>query len=410
MAQLAITGGTPLRTQPYPTWPVHDDDERRLLAEVLESGHWWSTDGTKVHQFEAEWGEFHGTAPAVAVTNGTHAIEVALAALGVGDGDEVIVADWTFFATVSAVLVANAVPVLVDVELATGCVDPALVEAAITPRTAAVIAVHVAGHPADMDRLGELCARHGLALIEDCAHAHGSRWRDRAVGTLGDAGTYSFQASKLMTAGEGGAIVAGDEGVLARARSFSNCGRRPGSWFYDHFVLGSNDRMTEWQGAVLLAQLARFPGQQAVRAANADLLNADLVAVPGVVPQARDPRCTSQGNYCYVARIDEAAFGASCDVVRRALAAEGIPLTMAYPPLHRLDAFTDPSGLHPRYRDRRRITGTASPSLPVTERLADTTLWFQTAVLMGTAADARDVVAAVAKVHEHAHELAGLDA
>ena len=403
--QLAIKGGAPVRIRPYPAWPLHDDRERTNLLEVLDSGDWWSSEGTKVTELERVWGERHGTGPAVMVTNGTHSLELCLLALGIGEGDEVIVPDWTFVATASAVLMVNAVPILVDVDARTGCIDPDLVERAIGPRTAAVVAVHIAGHPADVDRLTEICARRGLALIEDCAHAHGSTWMGQPVATFGDAGSYSFQASKLMTGGEGGAVVSKHADVLARARSFGDCGRRPGQWFYAHYVLGGNYRMTEWQGAVLLAQLARFDEQQANRDANARRLNAALAAVPGVEPQWRDPRCTSQGNYCYVVRIDPELFGASREAVRLALVAEGMPLTMSYPPVHRLDLFADPGGLAPRYRSRAAMPEYAKLDLPVTDRLAAQTLWFKTSVLMGDQSDCADLVTAVAKVQTHAHEL-----
>jgi dTDP-4-amino-4,6-dideoxygalactose transaminase len=268
-----------------------------------------------------------------------------------------------------------------------------------------VIAVHIAGHPADMDHLIDICDRHDLVLIEDCAHAHGSMFHGRMVGTFGAAGSYSFQASKLMTGGEGGAVVSSDPAVIERAASFANCGRRPGEWFYSHYSLGGNYRMTEWQGAVLLAQLDRFEEQQQRRDANAALLNAELAAIPGVHPQTRDPRCDRQGNYCYVVRIDPDQFGADREPIRLALAAEGMSLTMSYPPIHRLDAFRDPDGFAPRYRDRAGMQDWASLSLPVTERLAATTLWFTTSVLMGTEADALDVVRAVEKVQQHAGAL-----
>ncbi len=407
MPQLAIKGGTPVRSVPYPAWPFAGNRERELLLDVLDSGNWWSSQGSKVKEFEAAWGRFHGVDPAVAVTNGTHTLELALMALGVGEGDEVIVPDWTFIATISAVLMVNAVPIIVDVDPFTGCIDPDLVEAAIGPRTAAVIAVHVAGHPADMDRLTEICSRRSLALIEDAAHAHGSTWNGRPVGTIGDAGSFSFQASKLMTAGEGGAVVSRRSDVLAAVRSFGNCGRMPGQWFYSHYRLGGNFRMTEWQGAVLLAQLERFPEQQRNRSTNANYLNDLLAQIPGVHPQRRDPRCTSQGNYCYVVRIDADVFGASREQTRLALDAEGIPLTMAYPAVHSLDCFVDPVGLAPRYRESRAsMPDYAKQDLPVTDSLAAETLWFTTSILMGSHSDCDDVVTAVGKVHDNAAELA----
>jgi dTDP-4-amino-4,6-dideoxygalactose transaminase len=299
----------------------------------------------------------------------------------------------------------NAVPVLVDVELGTGCIDPVAVEAAITPRTRAVIAVHIAGHPSDMDALSKICQKHGLALIEDCAHAHGSSWNNKPVGTLGDAGSYSFQSSKLMTGGEGGAVIAKDPSIAAKVRSFSDCGRRPGEWFYSHYALGGNYRMTEWQGAILLAQLGRFGAQQNIRASNANLLNDELARIPGVHPQSRDPRCTSQGNYCYVVRIDEEEFGASREMVRTALLAEGISLTMAYPTINSLDLFTDPNGFLPRVKSREGMQDFANLSMPISQRLADETLWFTTSVLMGSSDDTRDVVTAVEKVQRLSHTL-----
>lgn len=403
---LALTGGAPLRTAPYPEWPTADDRERELLLEVLDSRKWWATQGTKVREFESAWAGFHGAETSIAVTNGSHTLEIALLALGVGEGDEVIVPNWTFVATVAAVLMVNAIPVLVDVDPGTGCIDPAAVRAAVGPRTKAIIPVHIAGSVADMDALADIAREHGLVVLEDCAHAHGSTWKGTPVGMLGDAGSYSFQSSKLMTGGEGGAIVSRHPDVLGAARSFSDCGRRPGEWFYSHYLLGGNYRMTEWQGAVLLAQLERFPAQQVRRSRNAELLNDELAGIPGIHPQGRHASCTSQGNYCYVVRVNEDEFGLDRDTLREALLAEGIPLTMAYPPLSRLDLFADPQGFAPRIRSRGGMQDFASLCLPVSERLADTTLWFTTSVLMGSQDDARDVVRAVAKIHAHRGELA----
>ena len=162
--------------------------------------------------------------------------------MGIGPGDEVIVPDYTFVATASAVLFTGALPVLVDVDPGTYCIDPDLAEAAITPRTKAIIAVHMGGHPADLDRLKEIADKHGLKLVEDCAHAHASQWRGRPIGTVGITGTFSFQQSKLMTAGEGGMIITNDDAFERQARSVHDCGRMPNEWFYSHFIYGSNYR------------------------------------------------------------------------------------------------------------------------------------------------------------------------
>jgi len=405
VANLALYGGSPVRSEAFPEWPTADVRERELLLEVLDSRRWWATQGTKVREFESQWAHVHGAETSIAVTNGSHTLEIALLALGVGEGDEVIVPNWTFVATIAAVLMVNAIPVIVDVELETGCINPEAVRAAVGPRTRAIIPVHIAGSVANMDALNEIAQQHELVILEDCAHAHGSTWRGVPVGMLGDAGSYSFQSSKLMTGGEGGAIVSRHPEVLARARSFSDCGRLPGEWFYSHYLLGGNYRMTEWQGAVLLAQLERFPQQQQIRARNADMLNHELAQIPGIHPQGRHPSCTTQGNYCYVVRVDEQRFGMSRDVLREALIAEGIPLTMAYPPLTRLDVFADPDGFAPRLRNRKGMQDFSSLHLPVSDLLADTTLWFTTSVLMGSENDARDVVRAMEKIYAHRDEI-----
>ncbi|MBU6244073.1 MAG: DegT/DnrJ/EryC1/StrS family aminotransferase [Actinomycetales bacterium] len=410
MSELAALGGTPIRSAPYPAWPHYDDSERDGLLRVLESRNWWSSQGVEVRAFEQEWAAFTGAPHAVAMTNGTHTLEAALLATGIGAGDEVIVPDWSFFATIGAVLAVNAVPVIVDVDPRTGTMDPALAEAAITGRTRAILVVHVCGSVADMDAITALAQRHGLRVIEDCAHAHGSTWHGVHAGLLGDAGSFSFQASKLMTAGEGGAVITRHDDVAALLASYVSCGRDPGTWYYRHFRLGENWRMTEWQGAVLRCQLARFPQQQANRAAHADLLNAELARIPGVTPQGRLPGCDSQGNYCYVVMVDPDEFGASRDHVRTALLAEGIPLTTSYPPLHALELFSDPAGLAPRIKDRSALPDYARQSFPVTERLAATSLWFTTSVLNGTDEDALDVVRAMEKVHRLRGQLAEVDA
>ena len=407
MGKLAMTGGTPVRSAPYPKWPQWDSTERGHLLDVLDSGKWWATEGIKVPEFEAAWARYTRTHHCVAVTNGTHALEVALLGLGIGEGDEVIVTDYTFFASASAVACVNAIPVLVDVDAHTFCIDPDAVVAAITPRTRAIIAVHLAGHPADLDRLTAICARHGLALIEDCAHAHGSAWNGTPVGGFGAAGTWSFQQSKLMTAGEGGAVIAQDPQIAASIRSYADCGRKPGEWFYSHFALGGNYRMTEWQGAMLLAQLERFPQQHRTRNDNALYLNGELAKLPGVYPQARDQRTTAQGYYCYVVRIDETQFGLTRDVIKAALEAEGIPMTASYPVVHALAAFKAADGFAPRHRGRSRWPDYASLDLPVSSVTAATTLWFKHQTLMGTRADATHVVEALAKIRTHADELRG---
>lgn len=226
---------------------------------MLESGRWWF--GERVQQFETQFAAFQGARHAVTCTNGTTAIEMGLKALGILEGDEVIVPAYTFIATAGAVVTIGAIPVFADIEPNSLCIAPTDLERKITPRTHAVIPVHVGGALADMERINAIARSHGLRVLEDAAHAWGTQWRGRGAGTLGECGTFSFQVSKNITAGEGGILVTDDEALADLCRSYTHCGRRKGSAWYDHDHLGSNLRLTEFQAAILLAQLTRLHDQ-----------------------------------------------------------------------------------------------------------------------------------------------------
>jgi dTDP-4-amino-4,6-dideoxygalactose transaminase len=270
--------------------------------------------------------------------------------------------------------------------------------------------VHVAGTAADLDALGALCRQRGLRLIEDCAHAHGTSWRGRGVGSWGHFGSFSMQRSKLMTAGEGGVLIGNDEELCDRAWSYADCGRTKGQWFYHHVTYGSNLRMTEWQGAVLRAQLARFPQQNRIRNANALALNAALDEIPGLRPQGRDPRMETDGNYCFVFHYDRSEFaGLALRGFEAALAAEGIPMAVSYPSLTDLALFR-----HERFEPRLRASAPALDyaglHLPHAEHAADSTVWLQHRLLLADREDVLDVARAAARIQTHAAEIAALDA
>jgi dTDP-4-amino-4,6-dideoxygalactose transaminase len=407
MSALALLGGKKAKSKPFPVWPYYDSNEDRALKEVLESRVWWRTPGTRTLEFEKSFAKFHGARHGIAVTNGTAALEVTVAALGIGAGDEVIVPNFTFVATASAVLFATALPVLVDVDPETYCIDPDLVEDAITSRTKAIIAVHMGGHPADLDRLKKIASRKRLALIEDSAHAHASEWRGQRVGTFGVAGTFSFQASKLMTAGEGGMIISNHDKFEVQARSVHDCGRMPGEWFYSHFIYGSNYRLSEWQGAILQVQLGRLDQQTKRRHHNARLLDRLLRAIPGITPQKLDERCTRNGQYAYIFHINKKEFaGLSTERFIEALMAEGIPHQASYPPLHQLDMFRN--GEY-----RKRLSGKQAKDkhkflkqkFPVTQKAAWETVWLPQPVLLGDEEDMHEIAAAIAKIQKNAKEL-----
>jgi 3-amino-5-hydroxybenzoate synthase len=405
MPDLALLGGQPAKTKPFPPWPQYDEREAEALRAVLESRLWWRTPGKQTLHFEQAFAEAHGAAYGIAVTNGTHALEVAMGALDIGYGDEVIVPDFTFIATAGAVLSVGALPVLVDVDMATYNIDPAQVEAAITPRTRAIIVVHMGGLPADMDALLTIGERHNIPIIEDSSHAHGSEWYGRRIGALGLAGTFSFQASKTMTAGEGGIVLTNDADFERRARSITDCGRLPGHQFYEHFEYASNYRLSEWQGAVLSVQLERMEEQTALRHHNACTLDGILREIDGITPQEIDDRCTRNGHYLYMFHYNSEAFGGlPAPRFIQALQAEGVPLQATYPPLSALDVFS--TGAY-----KRKIP----PGMPDdalrhapfinSERIMREVVCLPHATLLGDDADLSEIGAAIRKIQAHAGEL-----
>jgi len=408
MSALALLGGKKAKGKPFPVWPYYDQNEERALQEVLQSRVWWRTPGTKTLEFERAFAAFHGAKHGVAVTNGTAALEVTMAALGINAGDEVILPNFTFVATASAVLFANALPVLVDVDPDTYCIDCDLAEEAITPRTKAIVAVHMGGNPADLDRLTKMAKRHRLALVEDSAHAHASEWRGQRVGTFGVAGTFSFQASKLITAGEGGMIISNHDKFELQARSVHDCGRMPGEWFYSHFIYGSNYRLSEWQGAVLNVQLSRLDEQTRRRHQNSRLLDRLLGEVPGITPQKVDERCTRNGQYAYIFHFNKKHFaGISTDRFIHAINAEGIPNQASYPPLHQLHMFRNGNY-------RKRLSGKQAKAkhaflkqkFPATKKAAWETVWIPQPALLGDEEDMHEIAAAFEKIQKNAKELA----
>jgi dTDP-4-amino-4,6-dideoxygalactose transaminase len=403
----AILRGTAVRAgKSWPAWPQWDESEQAQLGEVLASGAWSNARGGQARLWATEFAALQGARHGLPLTNGTHTLEAALIACGVGEGDEVIVPALTFVATATTVLAVNATPVLVDVEADSLCIDVTAAEAAISERTRAVMAVHLGGRPCDMDALVELCQKHGLALIEDCAHAHGSRWRGRGAGTFGSFGSFSFEASKLITAGEGGALITNDEALRARAWEYVDCGRVEGEHWYHHTSAGSNLRMTEWQGALLRAQTRRFPGQHRLREERAAQLDEALEAIPGLRPQGGDPRIDSRAYYAYIIHYDPAEFGGMpLAGFEAALAAEGIEFGGCYPSLNRLELFRE-SRFGPRHRATAPAIDYAAQRLPRAEAAAANTVWLDHPMLLAEPEDVLDIARAMERIQRHAGAVA----
>lgn len=405
---LAIRGGKPVRTEPFPSWPVFGETEERNLLASLRSGKWGKLQGEEVVRFERRYAEYHQARHAVAVVNGTVALRLALVAAGIGAGDEVIVPPYTFLATASAVVEANATPVFVDIDLETFNIDPKAIEMAITPRTRAIIPVHLGGLPCDMAAIMEIARRHHLTVIEDACHAHGASYRGRRVGALGDMGVFSFQSSKNLCSGEGGILLTNDDDLAARCWSLHNCGRVPGGAWYEHHIIGGNYRLSELQGALLNAQFERLDEQSETRNANGQYVAERLARIPGVHPQKRGEDCTRHSYHIFCVRLVPEETGISREAFLDALRAEGIPLAPGYViPLYRQEVFRNMAfGPYTGYRQ-------AYPDLDYTKvRCVNCETisfvqgaWFEHRMLLGTRKDMDDIVAAFEKVFENRDQL-----
>jgi len=408
MSVLAINGGQPTRTTPVGVaWPVFDQREIDAVTDVVRSGKWGSTSGTYVRKFEGAFAQFCGAKHALCLTTGSAGLEVALRAAGVTAGDEVIVPPYTFIATASSVCMIGGVPVFVDIEPGTMNMDPSKIEEAITPRTKAIVPVHIGGRPADMDGIMAAAEKHGLAVIEDSCQAHGASWRGHKVATLGTGGAFSFQASKNLNAGEGGAIVTNDDDFYLRCYSIVNVGRVPQGEWYQHEFLGSNYRMTEFQGAILLAQLTRWEEQAAKRDENAARLTELLDGIDGVATLDKAPRVTRNAWHLYVFRYLAKQIGIPKARFIEAVNAERINLSTGYSPLHT-------SGLFQRFSKQLEAVGFygghaidySALDLPATQNACDNeACWFPQSTLLGPVSDMDDIAAAIRKVCEHADEL-----
>lgn len=372
-----------------PEWPQYDDDEAKALLEVLNSGKWGSTSGDVVATFEREFASYQQAAYGICLSNGTLAIAAALRAAGVGIGDEVIVPPYTFIATASAALFVGAVPVFADVNPDTHLLDPAATEAAITERTKAVVVVHLAGRPADLDAFTALGRRHGLTIIEDAAQAHGAAYKGRPVGAIGDLGTFSFQSSKNITAGEGGAVLTDNEQLAGALYSLVNVGRVPGGGWYQHEAVGYNLRLTEFQAAILRVQLRRHPAVQEIRERNARLLTDLLRDVDGIRLAPEDPAITAHGRHLFMLRLP-----GHRDAALESLAAEGLTrASSGYVPLHRNTAVL---------RESKAITdklGQPYPDAdcPNADAVSADTIWLPQTYLLGTEEQTRAVATTITK-------------
>ncbi len=414
-AKPAFLGGTPICADlPSTRWPPLDDATERRLVEVYRSGG-WSFNGPVEQEFCQQFAAAHGAQHAVFMVNGTVTLEAILHTLGVGPGDEVIVPALTWPASAMAALYVGATPVFVDIDPGTLGLDHQLVEQAITPRTKAIMPVHLYGGMPDMDALLALGQRRGIAIVEDCAHAHGGAWNGRGLGSLGVAGSFSFQQSKTMAAGEGGIVLTNDEALAERLYRYKHIGYAAGSKQGQAQVgppaglICHNYRATDFQAAILCEQLKRLPQRAAQRDVNAQWLTAQLQQIPGLRAQQRGRCASPQSYYCYMFTYDPTAWaGATAAQLRLGLKQEGVPATLTYGSVYRHVLWNVPATafrIHGDYRDARGSACRVSEEIG-TQR----TLGFPHQVLDFQRGDLQKIVDAVARLQHHAADLARLEA
>jgi len=407
----ARLGGKPVRTKPFPDWPVWEKTDEEALVRVVRSGK-WNRVGPEVARFEEEYARLTGAKGCLAVANGTSALLTSLRALGVQAGDEVLLPPYTFVACVNVILALNALPVFVDTDPTTSQIDPAKIEPAITERTRAVMPVHLGGNVADLDAILPIAKKHNLPVIEDTCQSHLAEWKGRKAGSYGSTGCFSFQATKNLNCGEGGAILTSDPELLEKCYAFHNNsrGRKATGYTFTYTAPGLNLRMTEFQAALLLAQLARLDEQAKTREQNAQHLSRLLRDIPGLAPARMYEGCTRNAYHLYMFRYDPAGFGGLPRAAfLKALSAEGIPCSGGYSPLNKEPFVANTVHSRPYqalFSKERLAQWDERNQCPANDRLCTEAVWFTQNMLLGPRADVDQIAEAIAKIRANAGALA----
>ncbi|MBR9999291.1 MAG: DegT/DnrJ/EryC1/StrS family aminotransferase [Cyclobacteriaceae bacterium] len=398
--ELALFGGPKTIDKKFP-WPVYDEAEVNAVAEVVRGGAWGNPDcGGLVAAFEKEFADFCGTRYALACVNGSVALRLALMACGVKPGDEVIIPPYSFIATASIVVEANCIPVFADIEQDTYNLDPEAVEKAITPRTKAIIPVHFAGQACNMDALGNIARKHGLRIIEDACHGHGGEYKGRKLGSIGDAGCFSFQSSKNLNSGEGGIVVTNDDTIAGLVDSLRNVGRVKGGQWYEHHFLGCNYRITQLQAVLLQQQLKRLDSQTRRRNDNGLYLISLLEKIPGISPLTRGHGETLHTYHIFIFRYDKSFFnGTPKKDFAGMLAAEGVPSFKGYPePLYKQQVFQKKNFMCYAIPDHVDYSGICCP---VTEVACyEEAVWILQHAMLGSKEDMEKFAEAILKIQQ----------
>ncbi len=401
---LAINGGPKTVERDF-DWPLFDETDVNLVADIVRSGKWGNPDcGGEVALFEQEFASFCGTKFALSCVNGSVALRLALISCGVRPGDEVIVPPYTFIATASIVIEANCVPVFVDIDSRTYNLDVSMIEAAITSRTKAIIPVHFAGQACEMDQILAIAKKYNLRVIEDACHGPGAEYKGKKLGSIGDAGCFSFQSSKNLTSGEGGMVVTNDEALYQMMNSLRNVGRVEGGAWYEHHNSGCNYRITQLQAVLLSSQLKRLEEQTLIRHNNGTYLNEMLSKIDGITPLSRGLGETIHSYHIYIFKYDKSKFNDLSKVeFAKMLAAEGVPSFMGYPePLYKQPLFRNKNFMCyaiPEDVDYSKV------HCPVTEKACyEEAVWINQHAMLGSLQDMELFASAILKIQQSIQE------
>lgn len=409
----ALLGGEPVRKEEFPSWPIYDPSEEDRWLDVLRRKGWYrfSRITNYVADFEKRYAELTGAKHCLAVANGTSALLTSLSALDIGPGDEVIVPPYTFSATINVVFLQHALPVFVDTDIDTFQIDAKKIESAINENTRCMVPVHLGGAAYDVDAVHAIASKHHVPVVEDACQSHLAEWRGKKVGTYGATGCFSFQVTKNISCGDGGALLTHDDEIMHNAFAFHTNGRAyPGVKQKGvYWRNGANLRLTEFQGAILLGQLDRVEAQSKTRETNAQKLTARLSAIPGVLPARMYDGCTRNAYHLYMFRLDQEKFGLSRDQFLKALNAEGIPASSGYRMLNKEEYVRErlTSRTYTKVYGKQRIDDClARNECPENDKLTGQAVWFTQNMLLGPASDMDQIADAVEKIHAHAEEIA----
>ncbi len=412
-SELALRGGDPVRTGGWLDWPVWDKEAEKPMMDLLRSGNWYRGDGNKCSEFELSYAELIGARRVIATASGTTALITSLHTLGVDAGDEVIVSPYTFIATYNVVFDRKALPVFADTDQSTFTINPLKIEEKINERTAAILPVHILGLPADMNRILAIAEKHGLPVIEDACQAWLAEYDGKMCGTLGDLGCFSFQNSKHIPSGEGGAISGNDDALMDRCFAYHNCGRPHGmsmKGMGENPVRGSNKRMTEVQAGLLLSQIVRARRDADKRLENALYLDSRLKEIPGIIPYKLSEGATRSAYHLYPFRYKKEHFdGLPRHKFLAALQAEGIPCSGGYGQQY-FDGLIEEAITSKGYKrlfSKERLNRYREElhHLPDNDQLTLEAVWFYQNMLLAERKDMDDIIHAIQKVYENRSQL-----